>query len=429
MRKGSSARLSVGVLDAGIASLATLLVGAYAIFFFADDRIGLQTYSLAFNGFILAGVIPAFLVYNPIEIKLLTQRWTEQLGALPRTVLLGAIPSFGASVLAALSLLVFANDAPSSTLGALAVTMTVASTLSPIQDHVRRVMHGAGKSQWAFATSCVQLGVVVAALALFTVTDFNRAWAPFGALATANAVSLTVATLLTRRVAEPPQHVELGASQVARAGGWVLAANLSERLGLYLALVIVANIAGNEPGANYEPARQLANALYVLGNGLIPVLREPVVQAAVARNAAAARKPIVTYVGMIGAAAVGWGLVAGIEWPFNPLPKMRMFSLAYEQNGMVLLMILWTAMWTISLMFANELMGGRRELSLAKTNMTATALSIATAIVLARPLGALAIPTALCVQFFTVNLLYALERRDLYRSGPIAVREPTEATV
>ena len=75
----SGRRLSVGVLDAGIASLATLMVGGYAIWFFSEDRIGLQAYSLAFNGFILAGVIPAFLVYNPIEIKLLTRTAGQQL--------------------------------------------------------------------------------------------------------------------------------------------------------------------------------------------------------------------------------------------------------------------------------------------------------------------------------------------------------------
>jgi len=413
-RRSSGKRLSVGVLDAGVASLATLLVGGYAIFFFAEDRVGLQSYSLAFNGFILAGVIPAYLVYNPIEIKLLTHRSGQQLGALPRTVVLGALPSLVASVLAALSLLVFA-DAPASTLAAFAITMTAASTLSPIQDHVRRVMHGAGRSEWAFLTSCVQLAVVIVALALLTFLDVDRAWIPFGSLAAANAVSLTVATVLTRRGAEPPIRSDLEVAKVARLGGWVLVANLSERLGLYLALVIVANIAGNEPGANYEPARQLANALYVLGNGLIPVLREPVVQAAVQRNSSMARRSVTTYVGMISAAAVGWGLLAGIEWPFNPLPKLRMFELAYEQNGMVLLMIVWTALWTISLLFANELMGGRREVAMARANMTATGLSIACAVAFASPFGAIAIPMALTVQFLTVNVLYALERRELYR--------------
>lgn len=417
-------KLSVGVLDAAIASLATFLVGGYAVYLYRNDPVILEAYSIAFSGFILAGVIPAFAVYNPVEVVLLKHTPKRQLGALPRSLMLGAVPSLLASVLVA-AVVAAISSAPSSITTAFVVTLVASSTLSPVQDHARRVMHGAGHSEWAFITSVVQFVGVLGLLVGLSVADVPKAWIPLGSLAGANALSLATAWVLAARGAEPPVGVDLAIGRVASLGGWVLLANLMERLGPFVALIIITSLVDGEPGANYEPARQLANPLYVLGNGLLPILRAPVVSAVMERNRAAAKRPIMLYLGLLLGAGGLWTLVAGIEWSFNPLPKLDMFKLAYDVNGLVAFMVLWMGLWTMSLIFANELMGGGHERALARANITATALGIVFAGLAAKPLGAMAIPLALTVQFLTLNALYLHEREAMYRSQPAP--QPVEA--
>ena len=131
------------------------------------------------------------------------------------------------------------------------------------------------------------------------------------------------------------------------------------------------------------------------------------------------------YLALVGGAGAAWALVAGVEWSFSPLPKLAMFELAYAVNGLVAFMVLWMGLWTISLIFANELMGGGREAALARANITATGFGIVFAGLAARSMGAMAIPLALTVQFLTLNVLYLHERSIMYAEGP-RPRTPAE---
>jgi hypothetical protein len=81
-------------------------------------------------------------------------------------------------------------EASTRVLWAHALTMTACAALTPLQEHVRRVLHLAGISWHAAAVSLVQLGCVALALLLLARVQVPAIWRPFGALTIGTVVSL-----------------------------------------------------------------------------------------------------------------------------------------------------------------------------------------------------------------------------------------------
>jgi hypothetical protein len=93
-----------------------------------------------------------------------------------------AVVASGAAALSA--------EAPTRVLWPLAFTMTPCATLTPLQEHVRRVLHLAGISWHAAVVSLVEVGGVLVALVLLASAETPVIWRPFGALTIGTVVSL-----------------------------------------------------------------------------------------------------------------------------------------------------------------------------------------------------------------------------------------------
>src|SRR5262249_30800921 len=103
--------------------------------------------------------------------------------------------------------------------------------LSPIQDHVRRILHQAFRSPPAMEVSSVQLLVAVAAVAAMDVAHLDPLFIPLAALALANGVSLCVGLLFAwldrgDGTSRPPSP-----RSALRLGYFLLVATGSEQLG------------------------------------------------------------------------------------------------------------------------------------------------------------------------------------------------------
>jgi ABC-type glycerol-3-phosphate transport system permease component len=72
--------LSAGLLDAGLASLATLAVGVYAARSLSAAELG--TYALFFSAFTVAAVLPTQLLLVPAEVATLLEGPHERLRVL-----------------------------------------------------------------------------------------------------------------------------------------------------------------------------------------------------------------------------------------------------------------------------------------------------------------------------------------------------------
>jgi hypothetical protein len=70
--------LPAGLLDAGLASLASFVVGVYAARFLPASELG--AYALFFTAFLLAAVVPAQLILTPAEIAAVGVARGERVG-------------------------------------------------------------------------------------------------------------------------------------------------------------------------------------------------------------------------------------------------------------------------------------------------------------------------------------------------------------
>jgi hypothetical protein len=170
--------LPAGLLDAGFASLARLAIGIYAARALTVSDLG--AYALFFSAFVFASVVPMQFVLVPAELASLGAARPERLALLRQSWRIGMPVSVATALVV--------NEA--AELGVHALTMTACAALTPLQEHVRRVLHLAGISWHAAAVSLVQLGCVALALLLLARVQVPAIWRPFGALTIGTVVSL-----------------------------------------------------------------------------------------------------------------------------------------------------------------------------------------------------------------------------------------------
>jgi O-antigen/teichoic acid export membrane protein len=192
--------LPAGLLDAGFASLARLIVGIYAARALIVSDLG--AYALFFSAFVFASVVPMQFVLVPAELATLPAARRERLALVRQSWRIG-IPMAAATAVVASGAAALSAEAPTRVLWPLAFTMAACATLTPLQEHVRRVLHLAGISWHAAVVSLVQGGGVVVGLALLASAETPVIWRPFGALTIGTVVSLGAGLVLTLR-RQPP---------------------------------------------------------------------------------------------------------------------------------------------------------------------------------------------------------------------------------
>ena len=76
-----------GLFDVGSASLATFLVGLYAVRVFEPSILG--AYALAFSAFVLVSNIPAQMIFVPCQVESISLERHQRLSVVGRSLQLG----------------------------------------------------------------------------------------------------------------------------------------------------------------------------------------------------------------------------------------------------------------------------------------------------------------------------------------------------
>jgi O-antigen/teichoic acid export membrane protein len=401
-----------GLVDAALASLASFIVTLYAARFLEADALG--TYALFFNAFTMAAVVPTQLLFSPAEIESLNYSGRRRLRLLEQSLRLGWRPATAAALAGTLAAVAGSVGAPGQVVVPLALTCLLCSAVSPVQDHVRRLLHFAGVSWRAAAMSAAQLATVLASLLVFTQLGVPIPWLPFGALLTANLASLALGLVLAADWRNYEPLTRLAVSDLFRFGRWLVLIGLTPAGARFLSGVLVTHLASAATLGYVEAARVVSQPLFVLMMGLSAVLVPRLMEGAAQRRPEIARSAAVPFRAIVITGGVLYLLVVGFQWPLNPLPLA--LPSAYVVQGVVPLMI-------IAQILQGVLQPPRAELTGAGWGRTLLRLEVASSLPLclmsatARLTGAFAAPVGAVLQGIAGLWLLERARRRIYRGA------------
>ena len=403
--------LSAGLLDAGLASLATLAVGVYAVRSLSAAELG--TYALFFSAFTVAAVLPTQLLLVPAEVATLLEGPHERLRVLRSGWRLGLPAAAAAAGLASAAAWLGAS-APLEVLWPFAVTMTACGIVSPLQDHLRRSLHMAGEHWRAATVSLVQLAAIIAVLAVAERAAAPSLWRPFGALALANVVSLSTGYWLSRRDLRRVTGLSHRIAPLARSGQWLVLVELATSGGLFVSSAIITQLARPETLGYAEAGRIVAQPLYVVAVGVSAAVWPRSMEAAAGRTEQAARRIARLSAAIVVAVGVLYGAVTIVPWWGNPLGVL--VPQAYAVDGLVLVSVLALVLVGVAFPPRTELIGAGLERALVRVALLAGIVQCLAAV--AAPwIGAFARPVG--VGLFGIVLLLGcwLYRRRLYQGS------------
>ncbi|MGI9666753.1 MAG: hypothetical protein ACR2N2_06570 [Acidimicrobiia bacterium] len=360
--ESSARKIPAGIADAGFASLATFAAGLSAVTLFNDVDRGV--YALFFAAFSLGVVLPWNLVLVPAEVNAVSYALADRMRRAKATLRMG----LGLSLVGSLAVLAAAFLARDLTdpdvLIMLTVTAMVTTVLSPLQDHIRRLLHISELSWRAAIVSIVQFSVVAIALSVMWLVDAPLALMPFGSLALANAASLAVGLVLARVFRQKPLEDKLSFWYLASEGRWLLAQAIVPSLAHFAVAAIVAALAGAIVLGYAEAARVVAQPVLVFATGLTAVLAPRAMRAAMDIDISSARYARRVFLGLVTAAGLVYLLWASTDWFGNPMAYI--VPAAYVVPGLVAAMIVANIATASLYLDSNEFLGARmaRQLSL-----------------------------------------------------------------
>jgi O-antigen/teichoic acid export membrane protein len=379
------------------------------------DPSELGVYALCFRAVLLGGILPAYGVFLPAQNLLVTLPKTERLGLMSCTLKLGAPTGVISAIAVSLWVLLAPPDVPRPALIALSVTGVAAAFFSPVQDHVRRMLHLSGASRVAALVSIVQCVTVTAAILLCIVARVPVWWVPFGALAFANLASAAVG-LRHANIAGTTADASaaLRREEIRRSGRWLVFLALLDAGSIFAVAALVASIAGAASLGYAEAARIAANPVMVLALGLSAVLGPRSVRAGRNLEAEQARTISRKFARILAGAGVASLAVFTTGWWGNPMAWL--LPTAYEFPGLVGLSILAFLASGFYLPFWSELLGGRLERSIAKSHIISNTLRIVLAGT-ASLTHAYAVPLSLLGFSLTQVMGFHRARMVMYRRG------------
>jgi hypothetical protein len=309
-------RIPAGVLDSGMAALATFVMGLYAVRVL--DATSLGAYALVFSAFATLMEVPARLILLPAEIDAAKRPREERLGVLASSLRQGTVVAVPASGFVAVAALTIPAEVAGSVVAPLIITAMAATAISPLQDHIRKMLHIGRRSWGAALVSGIQLATMIAVLAIATVAGVPEGWRPFGALAIANVAS-SCAGLVVWFLARPSRVSDpVPVAILVRSGRWLLVGGVAPGVGGFGAASLVANLLSAQALGYAEAARILARPVAMLSQGVKAVLGPSLVRAGSRRDPGAGDRLSREYVTIVGGLGVLYLLVAGWPWPWNP---------------------------------------------------------------------------------------------------------------
>jgi len=382
-------QLPAGVVDAGLASLATFASGLTGVNLLSDADTGV--YGIFFTAFILGGVLIADLVYVPSQVIAVAQDEGQRLDGLRRSIRLALLPSLAASLIAIVAAALTQDLTNTPVLVALTLTTGVTIVVSAMQDHVRRMLHIADRSWNAASVSAVQLAGVAVMIPTLMASGLNRAWIPFGSLCFANMISVSAGLWMAgahRRIAK---DLPFRFRDLARSGKWLVMRSAIPSGAAFLSANIITRLAGPEAYGYAEAARQVAQPVTVLALGLTAVLGPRAIRAGMQTDTAAANRGRRVYALLILTASLAYVIVAGPDWVGNPMSYI--VPKAYDVPWLVVATVGANVIAAMVLLLTNEVLGAAKERILAllaaisSPALIIAALTAASTESFARPLG------------------------------------------
>jgi hypothetical protein len=402
--------LPAGFVDAGSAAFASFVVGVFAAARFGGDRLGI--YALFFAAFLFAVVAPHKLVFLPAEVRLLDLPEAERLGSL-RLTLPAGVRVAGLSAIIVLAAWVPAGFSDNGFTAPMAVTALLTAFLSPIQDHMRRLLHLAHESWRAAVLSVVQAVVVGGFLGVAWVTDRTDAWLPFGALAIANTLTIIIGLAIFRPGSVRPGREPFGVAELAASGKALMGMRLMFDGSVFFAAAIVAAIAGKELVGLAEAARVAARPLPVFITGIAAIINPRSMQAARTGDEAEGRRLIRLSQMAVWAGGLAFLAWFSFDWALNPMSLL--VERAYEISGLVAVTIGANIAWFLYFSHDAQLTGGSREVDLFRIHTYGAVAQILVAFS-AFYTDAYAVPLALLAFSVTRMFGFSWSVNDLYRS-------------
>lgn len=354
-------RLPAGITDAGFASLATFAAGLSAVTLFGDVDRGV--YALFFAAFGLGVVIPWDLILIPAEVNAVSYAVADRMRRAPDTLRIGLRASMVGSLAIVAAAVIGRSMTDSGVLWGLAITAMITTVLSPLQDHMRRLLHIAEMSWRAATVSIVQFVGVAASLGVMYLLDLPVAIMPFGALAIANAMSLTTGLILGDVFRQERLDDPLRFRDLARDGKWLLAQALIPSLAHFAVATIIAALAGAAVLGYTEAARLVAQPVLVLATGLTAVLAPKAMKAAMDLDLVAAKRTRLIYQSVAFSAGIIYLLIASTEWVGNPMPYI--VPAAYVVPWLVAAIIIGNMTTAGLYLDTNELLGAKKAKSMS----------------------------------------------------------------
>lgn len=306
-----------GLVDSALSSLGSFVVGLAAVRYLG--LVDLGVYALAYTAFLLGASVPTMLVLTPREVHAIAVPDRERRLGIVRGSLLHSLPvSVVAGAVVGLGPLIVPSGAPLSTRLAFTGSLLAVCALSPLQDHLRRVLHMADRSWQAAATAGIQVATILGSFAVLVPLDLARhPVVPFSVLALANAVSGTYA--LTRCWQAPGTALHLSLRGALHQGRPLLLGTVASFSGGFVIVAAMTAATGPAEAARYEAARLLAQPVSVVIVGLLAALGPRIMSSVAAGDAPAARSWIRRCVLVAGALVVPYVALTGLWQDGNPL--------------------------------------------------------------------------------------------------------------
>jgi O-antigen/teichoic acid export membrane protein len=405
----SARGVPAGLVDAGLASLAHFLVGLAAVNVMGSSDRGV--YAVFFAAFLVAGIVPQYLIFTPAEVIAVSHERKHRLDQIRQSLLMGAGPTLvGASALG-IAAIATAADTTSEVTYALTASSILAILVSPAQDHVRRLLHIARHSWNAAAISTAQLIVVTVMLATLLAIDVPVVWVPFGSLAVANAVSLSLGLILVKRHALRDTFDKLRFRDLAVSGRWLLATGLLPFAAAFIGSIVIVKIAGPVTMGYAEAARVAAQPILVLAMGLGAVLGPRGMEAGMQADFNRANRAHRAYLALIVGLGAVYLLFAGFSWQGNLM--VSLVPSAYVVSGLAAATIVANIVTSASSQFSREMMGSRREVQLTKMASISSPFILLGAAT-AGTTGSFARPIGLILAGSIRYVLYGIARKRIY---------------
>jgi len=352
-----------GQLDAGFASLATFVAGVYAVR--ELSTISLGGYALLFSAFMVMNQISMELIFAPSQIIAIDLAPRQRLGMLAHSVPRGALLALVSSWAVPLGVVAVASQIEGADLIALSVSAALLAFASPIQDHLRAMLHMAEASWIAALMSATNL--ITTLLGLFLLHDLAPAWAPFGALFLGNFLSLAVGGgwVGSRKVPAPPRPT---IGELRSLGGWLLATGLGKTALSYGTKAVLNIVVGVAALGFVEGARVVSQPINVLAQGLMAQVGPRLTAAAAQRDKDVASRWVRRFVVLICLGTVPYVLLTAGPWAFNPLANIA--PRAYVVPGLTGATLIVVLLSALQRAFRMQLLGARLQRTVAQVALT-----------------------------------------------------------